>query len=102
MKEKSQALRKRKEKRDKKASLSNNMKALPPSTPPPDGDEDPFRRTKKLFGGMIQDIKKRYPRYFSDLKDGFHFQILASILFIYFACVSGAIAFGGILGNSVS
>ncbi|XP_042897163.1 band 3 anion transport protein [Parasteatoda tepidariorum] len=67
--------------------------------PPP---YDPLKRTGKIFGGFIQDIKNRYPFYCSDLKDSFNFQCIASILFIYFAAVSGAIAFGGLLSEKTN
>ncbi len=34
--------------------------------------------------------------YWSDIKDGLNAQCVAATIFIYFACLSGAIAFGGI------
>ncbi|KAG8182792.1 hypothetical protein JTE90_009106 [Oedothorax gibbosus] len=58
---------------------------------------DPLKRTGRVFGGFIQDIKNRYPRYLSDITDGFTFQCVASVIFIYFAAISGAVAFGGLL-----
>ena len=67
---------------------------------PPD---DPLKRTGRPFGGMINDIKRRYPQYLSDIKDALNTQCLATIFFIYFAALSPAITFGGLLGiNSVS
>ena len=50
------------------------------------------------FGGLIEDIRKRYPLYLSDLKDGLNSQCIAATIFIYFAALSGAIAFGGLMG----
>lgn len=58
-----------------------------------------MKRTKKIFGGFIEDIKHRYPFYLSDIVDGFNFQCIASVIFIYFAAISGAVAFGGLLGK---
>ncbi|PIK59363.1 putative band 3 anion transport protein isoform X1 [Apostichopus japonicus] len=62
-------------------------------------DDDPLERTGRLFGGMIKDIKRRYPKYLSDIKDGLNPQCLAAFVFIYFACLSPAITFGGLLGE---
>ncbi|XP_076821827.1 band 3 anion transport protein-like isoform X2 [Clavelina lepadiformis] len=62
-------------------------------------EDDPLQRTKKCFGGLIRDVKRRYPKYLSDITDAFNFQCLASIIFIYFAALSPAITFGGLLGE---
>ena len=58
---------------------------------------DPFTITRSpyLFGGVINEWKKRIPLYLSDFKDGFDGQVISTALFIFFACLSGAIAFGG-------
>ena len=75
---------------------------------------NPFERTQIPFGGLVQDIRQRHFRsYWSDIKDGFHAQCLAAIIFIFFACLSGvliypiqivlclagAVAFGGLMGD---
>jgi len=60
---------------------------------------NPMERVSMPFGGLINDIKQRYPKYLSDIKDGLDPQVIAAALFIYFACLSGAIAFGGLLGE---
>lgn len=69
--------------------------------PPRKLSYDPLQRSRKLFGGFIQDIKHRYPFYKSDVLDGLNFQCVASVIFIYFAAVSGAIAFGGLLCEQI-
>ena len=52
---------------------------------------NPFERTRIPFGGMVQDFKQRHCRsYWSDIKDGINAQCLAAIIFIFFACLSGA------------
>lgn len=66
--------------------------------PPP---RDPLIRHGKPFYGLIQDIKIRYPRYLSDIKDGISGQVLASAFFIFFACLSAAITFGGMYGDQM-
>ena len=47
---------------------------------------------------MINDIRNRYQHYWSDIKDGFHIQCFASIVFLYFACITPIVTFGGLLG----
>nr|XP_046232634.1 solute carrier family 4 member 1b (Diego blood group) isoform X2 [Scatophagus argus] len=68
------------------------------SGPPP---EDPLSRTGQLFGGMIRDIKRRYQYYKSDITDALNAQVLAAVIFIYFAALSPAITFGGLLADKV-
>uniref|UniRef100_H3AAS5 Anion exchange protein n=1 Tax=Latimeria chalumnae TaxID=7897 RepID=H3AAS5_LATCH len=63
------------------------------------GDDDPLQRTGKLFGGVIRDVKRRYPMYMSDFKDALNSQCAAAVIFIYFAALSPAITFGGLLGE---
>ncbi|NWV12041.1 B3AT protein, partial [Ptilonorhynchus violaceus] len=62
-------------------------------------DDDPLRRTGRPFGGLVRDICRRYPKYLSDIKDALNPQCLAAVIFIYFAALSPAITFGGLLGN---
>ncbi|XP_068439124.1 solute carrier family 4 member 1b (Diego blood group) [Clinocottus analis] len=68
------------------------------SGPPP---EDPLSRTGRPFGGMIRDIKKRYQYYKSDITDALNVQVLAAVIFIYFAALSPAVTFGGLLADKV-
>ncbi|XP_054137691.1 band 3 anion transport protein isoform X3 [Melozone crissalis] len=62
-------------------------------------DDDPLRRTGRPFGGLVRDIRRRYPKYLSDIKDALNPQCLAAVIFIYFAALSPAITFGGLLGE---
>ena len=41
-------------------------------------------RTKKLFGGLLNDMKRKKPFYLSDFLHGFHPQCLSSFLFLYY------------------
>ncbi|XP_067468724.1 sodium bicarbonate cotransporter 3-like isoform X8 [Thunnus thynnus] len=59
-----------------------------------------LQRTGRIFGGLIADIKRKIPFYWSDIKDSFSLQCLASILFLYCACMSPVITFGGLLGEA--
>ena len=60
---------------------------------------NPLLRAPGLFGGLINDLRRRFKWYFSDFKDGLNSQCLAAAIFIYFAGLSGAVAFGGLLGE---
>ncbi|XP_023180950.1 electroneutral sodium bicarbonate exchanger 1-like isoform X1 [Xiphophorus maculatus] len=59
-----------------------------------------LQRTGRLFGGLILDIKRKAPFYVSDFKDGISLQCVASFLFLYCACMSPVITFGGLLGEA--
>ena len=56
-------------------------------------------RAPGIFGGLINDLRRRSKWYWSDFKDGFNSQTFAAAIFIYFAGLSGAVAFGGLLGE---
>ncbi|XP_020495918.1 sodium bicarbonate cotransporter 3 isoform X9 [Labrus bergylta] len=59
-----------------------------------------LQRTGRIFGGLILDIKRKLPFYWSDIRDSLSLQCLASILFLYCACMSPVITFGGLLGEA--
>ncbi|GFU39400.1 anion exchange protein 2 [Nephila pilipes] len=71
----------------------------PPKEEPDKHVYDPLQRKGKIFAGFVQDILNRYPWYGTDFLDGLNLQCLASVIFIYFASVSGAVAFGGLLAD---
>lgn len=49
---------------------------------------------------MILDIKRKAPFFWSDFRDALSLQCLASFLFLYCACMSPVITFGGLLGEA--
>ncbi|XP_054277122.1 band 3 anion transport protein isoform X2 [Macrosteles quadrilineatus] len=63
---------------------------------------DPLKRTRRPFGGLFNDIKRRYPWFLSDFKDGLNLQCFAAAIFIYFAALSAAIAFGGLMADKTN
>uniref|UniRef100_A0A8C8E3W9 Anion exchange protein n=1 Tax=Oryzias sinensis TaxID=183150 RepID=A0A8C8E3W9_9TELE len=70
-------------------------------SPEPGGHGGPeLQRTGKFFGGFILDIKRKAPHYLSDYTDAISLQCLASFLFLYCACMSPVITFGGLLGEA--
>merc|ERR1719397_24813 len=90
--------------KERKCELSPQVSSAQPAGEDKESDGEPPKRnplvrTKVPFGGLIDDIKQRYPKYLSDFKDGLNPQCLAAIIFIYFACLSGGIAFGGLMAE---
>ncbi|XP_051994752.1 band 3 anion exchange protein-like [Xyrauchen texanus] len=69
------------------------------TTGPEKPREDPLARTGYPFGGMIKDIKRRYKYYLSDFRDALDPQVVSAVIFIYFAALSPAITFGGLLAD---
>lgn len=58
---------------------------------------DPFEKTGRMFGGLINDLKRRLPMYKSDIADGLNTETLAATMFLYFAGLATAITFGGLV-----
>lgn len=48
----------------------------------------------------MRDVGRKFPFLWSDIRDGFSLQCLASVLFLYCACMSPVITFGGLLGEA--
>jgi hypothetical protein len=59
-----------------------------PSEPPEEGG---------FASGFVADVRRKAPFYASDYVDGFNMKGLATILFLFFACLAPSIAFGGLL-----
>uniref|UniRef100_A0AAQ5X2G9 Anion exchange protein n=1 Tax=Amphiprion ocellaris TaxID=80972 RepID=A0AAQ5X2G9_AMPOC len=85
-------------KREEEQSGKLQEKKSNPLVPSKPADE-PLRRSGRLFGGLIRDVMRRYPQYLSDIRDALNPQCMAAIIFIYFAALSPAITFGGLLGE---
>jgi len=92
------------------ASLSNGDRK-PGSDPvgsPIKEEEDPIDnwasmglvKTGRLFGGLINDIRRKAPHYVSDYRDGLSIQCVASFFYLYFACLTPIVTFGGLLSDA--
>ncbi|XP_030372867.1 band 3 anion transport protein isoform X4 [Scaptodrosophila lebanonensis] len=92
---------------EEKALLEKTpLKALAGAPGGGDGDDDdddgkkkkpsPLEKTHRLWGGLRNDLKRRMPMYKSDILDGLNTETLAATIFMYFACLSTAITFGGL------
>jgi mannitol/fructose-specific phosphotransferase system IIA component (Ntr-type) len=51
----------------------------------------------RFAGGIVSDIKRRLPHYVADVKDGLHPKTIASVMFLFFACLAPAVTFGGVM-----
>lgn len=63
---------------------------------PAGAPDDGLGFTGRLAGGLRNDLARRRPVYLDDFRQGLHPKVLASILFLFFACLANAIAFGGL------
>ncbi|XP_051858521.1 electroneutral sodium bicarbonate exchanger 1 isoform X11 [Drosophila albomicans] len=89
---------------------SQEVRKRPPELPKEEIDEEEeeqrlreesgLSRTGRLFGGLINDFKRKIPWYISDYKDALSMQCVASWIFLYFACLSPIITFGGLLSEA--
>ena len=50
-----------------------------------------LERTGKFCGGLIADIKRRKPYYVDDYLQGCNPKVMASTIFMYFACLANAV-----------
>ncbi|KAM6225300.1 anion exchange protein 4 [Rhynchocyon petersi] len=66
-----------------------------PQAPSPE-----LQRTGRLFGGLVQDVRRKAAWYASDFVDALHFQCFSAVLYIYLATITNAITFGGLLGDA--
>ncbi|XP_072744179.1 band 3 anion transport protein isoform X4 [Anoplolepis gracilipes] len=103
LKAKSEAIRKRKakalEEKNKQNEATVKKAFLVAEEEKKLSEDDPLRRTKRPFGGLINDIKRRYPFYLSDFTDGLNSSCLAAAIFMYFAALCTAITFGGLMSD---
>uniref|UniRef100_A0A8C3SZW7 Anion exchange protein n=1 Tax=Chelydra serpentina TaxID=8475 RepID=A0A8C3SZW7_CHESE len=59
-----------------------------------------LQRTGRLFGGLVKDIRRKVPWYWSDFYEALNIQCFSATLYIYLATVTNAITFGGMLGDA--
>ena len=52
---------------------------------------------RRFGGGLVMDIKRKAECYKSDFFDAANSQCVASVLFIYFACLAPIVTFGGVM-----
>ena len=57
-----------------------------------------LKPTGRIFGGLVGDLKRKAPFYLSDFRDGLSSKVAGTTLFLYFAVLANAIAFGALTG----
>ena len=73
------------------------VRTLPPGEASPRAEPQELVPTGRFCGGLIQDVRRRLPHYLSDFQDGFDLKTVAATLFLFFACLAPAVAFGGVM-----
>lgn len=58
-----------------------------------------LRATGRIFGGAMLDLKRRLPHWIDDWRQGLQPKVIGSTLFMFFACLAPAVAFGGLLAT---
>ena len=57
-------------------------------------------RTGRFAGGLVDDLRRKLPHYLDDLRQGLYPKCLAATIFLFFACFTAALTFGGIMSAS--
>lgn len=85
------------------ATAAGDFAAQTPTPAAPTKVVEDASKSQKLmetpFKGILQDIKRKRPTYISDFKDGANLKGLAATVFLFFACLAPAVAFGGLMGK---
>ena len=58
----------------------------------------PLKLVEPFGKGLMEDLKRKSPHYITDFTDGLTLKSMSSIVFLFFACLAPAVAFGGLLG----
>lgn len=75
--------------------VHRNVLATPPK---PREVSAGLKSASSPLAGLIGDIRRRRPHYIDDFKCGLRGKSIASIVFMFFACLAPAVTFGGLMG----
>ena len=75
--------------------LERNMLSTPPR---PRTVSEGLSTSSRPMAGIVNDVRRRLPYYIDDFRSGLQPKCLASIIFLFFACIAPAVTFGGIMG----
>jgi mannitol/fructose-specific phosphotransferase system IIA component (Ntr-type) len=76
--------------------ITRGVLAKPPK---PREVSEGMQTAPKLFAGIKADLARRLVHYKADFVDGLRAKSIASIVFMFFACVAPAVTFGGLMGS---
>ena len=75
--------------------VNRNLLATPPK---PRKISEGLKAEARPFAGIVGDLRRRLPKLADDFRAGLQSKSIASIIFLFFACLAPAITFGGIMG----
>lgn len=75
--------------------VNRNVLAAPPK---PRTVSEGLQAEAKPLSGIVGDLRRRLPHLVDDFRSGLQGKCVASIIFLFFACLAPAITFGGIMG----
>ncbi|MEM0924632.1 MAG: PTS sugar transporter subunit IIA [Planctomycetota bacterium] len=79
--------------------LHRSVLAKPPK---PREVTEGLQTSLRPLSGLKADLTRRLKHYRSDFQDGLRSKSLASIVFMYFACIAPAVTFGGLMGSETN
>lgn len=59
----------------------------------------PLHPDGRWFGGLRREMVNRYPMYWSDIKDGFHIQCLATIFYLAISLIAMCLTYGQVIAK---
>ncbi len=75
--------------------VNRNVLSAPPK---PRTVSEGLKAEAKPLSGIVGDLRRRLPHFVDDFRSGLQGKCIASIVFLFFACLAPAITFGGIMG----
>ncbi|KAK3611750.1 hypothetical protein CHS0354_014096 [Potamilus streckersoni] len=63
-------------------------------------EDTTLQKSGRLFGGLVDDVKRKIPWYKSDFTDALHIQCVASFMYLFLATLTPNVTFGGLLGDA--
>lgn len=82
LKEKADQIKRRRRSKGSRASVDEATKKILEVEYEEHKKDDPLRRTGRLFGGLTNDLKRRWPYFTSDITDGLNGATVATTLFM--------------------
>uniref|UniRef100_A0A0G4IC93 Bicarbonate transporter-like transmembrane domain-containing protein n=1 Tax=Chromera velia CCMP2878 TaxID=1169474 RepID=A0A0G4IC93_9ALVE len=65
-----------------------------------DEEEENVPLWRPLGEGLCEDVRKKLPWYWSDIRDGMKLKSLATILYLFWGCTTNALTFGAVIGRA--
>ena len=59
----------------------------------------PLHSDGRWFGGLRREMTKRFPMYWSDIKDGLHIQCVATIFYLAISLIAMSLTYGQVIAK---